>query len=238
MEPEKKGTSPWVWVGVGCLLAVFGFIAVVVAIGAWGFSQIRELGRTMEDPVARTELAAEFLVTSELPDGYNAVAAISIPFLMETVILTDKEPEENGQIRGFGERGFIYFKMLSVGEQEQELRDFFEGRTEDSQMLRQSSGVSIDTDEIIDRGTIEEEERTLRWAAYRGEIDRGTSELGDGLTTMVMFECPGAERVRMGIWFGPDPEPETPIDEADFSGSVADATEIQSFMAGFDVCSR
>ncbi len=238
MEPEQKRTSPWVFIGVGCLLAVFALVAVVVAIGAWGFSQFRQIARTMEDPVARAELAAEFLVTDELPEGYNVVAAISIPFLMETAVLTDKEPGEDGQISGFGERGFIYFKMLSFGEQEQELRDFFEGRTDDSQVLRQSSGFSVDTDELIERGVIEEESRTLRWVAYRGEIDRGSSGLGEGLTTMVMFECPGAERVRMGIWFGPDPSPDVPIDEADFSGSVADPAAIRSFLAPFDVCSR
>jgi len=217
---------------------VFGLVAVVVAIGAWGFSQIRELGRAMEDPVVRTELAIEFLATDELPEGYNAVAAISIPFLMETVVLTDKEPGEDDEIRGFGERSFIYFKMLSVGEQEQELRDFFEGRTDNSQLLRQNSGFTVDTDELIERGVIEEGTRTLRWAAYRGEIDRGSSEFGEGITTMVMFECPGTERVRMGVWFGPDPSPDMPIGEADFSGSIADPAAIQNFLAPFDVCSR
>lgn len=238
MDGEKKGTSPWVFIGVGCLLAVFALIAVVVGIGAWGFSQIRQLERTMEDPVARAELAAEFLVTDELPEGYNTVAAISIPFLMETVVLTDKELDEDGRVSGLGERGFIYFKTLSVGEQEQELRDFFEGRTEDSQVLQQGSGLTIDTDDLIGRGVIEEESRTLRWAAYRGEINRGSRQQGDGLTSMVMFECPGTERLRMGIWFGPDPFPETPVDEADFTGSVADPAAIQSFVAPFDVCSR
>ncbi len=69
MEAEQKGTSPWVFIGVGCLAAVFLLIAVVVAIGAWGFSQFRQFARTMEDPVARTELAIEFLATDELPEG-------------------------------------------------------------------------------------------------------------------------------------------------------------------------
>ncbi len=93
--------------------------------------------------------------------------------------------------------------------------------------------------EFVGRGTIEEEVRTLRWVAYRGEIrDRNQGNFGEGLNAMIMVECPAAERVRMGIWFGPDPSPDTPADEADFSGTVADETEIQRFMSGFDVCSR
>jgi hypothetical protein len=31
---EKRGTSPWVFIGIGCLLSVFLIVAVVVAIGA------------------------------------------------------------------------------------------------------------------------------------------------------------------------------------------------------------
>jgi len=235
---EKKGTSPWVFVGVGCLLAVFLVVAVVIAIGAWGFNQVRQLARTMEDPQARTALALEMLAADELPDGYNAMVAFSVPFLMETVIITDAEPDENGRIQRFGERGFIYFKTLSVGDQEQELRDFFEGKTDESQILDQSS-VHVDAREFIGRGTIEEDERTLRWVAYRGEIDnRGRRDFGEGLNAMIMVECPGAERVRMGIWFGPDPDPDTPADEADFTGTVADGAEIQRFMSRFDVCRR
>jgi len=235
---EKKGTSPWVFIGVGCLLSIFLIIAVIVGIGAWGFSRVRELQRTMEDPQARTALAQEMLVADELPEGYNAVVALSIPFLMETVVLSDKDPDDNGRIQGFDAHGFIYFKTLSVGEQEQELRDFFEGETDESQLLDQTS-IHVDVQEFVDRGVIEENERTLRWVSYRGEIgDRDRRSFGEGLNTMIMVECPGAERVRMGIWFGPDPDRETTAEQVDFSGTVADEAEIQRFMAHFDVCER
>ena len=235
---EKKRTSPWIYIGVGCLVSVFLIIAVIIAIGAWGFSQVRQLQRTMEDPEARTELAQEMLAADQLPDGYNTMVALSIPFLLETVIITDAEPDENGRVDRFGERGFIYLKTLSVGEQEQELRDFFEGKTDESQILEQTS-VRVDARELVARGTIEESDRTLRWAAYRGEIDnRRRSDFGEALNAMIMVECPGAERVRMGIWFGPDPDPDTPASEADFTGTVADEAEIQRFMSNFDVCRR
>ncbi len=235
---EKRGTSPWIFVGAGCLLAVLLVVAAIVAIGAWGVSQVREMQRTMEDPRARTDSALEMLAADELPEGYNPMIAISIPFLMETVVLTDAEPDDDGRIERFGERGFIYVKTLSVGEQEQELRDFFAGETNESQILDQTS-IRVDAREFVGRGVIEEDSRTLRWVAYRGEIgDRDRGDLGDGLNTMVMFECPGAERVRMGIWFAPDPDPDTPADEADFTATVADESEIRRFMSHFDVCRR
>ncbi len=199
---------------------------------------MRELQRSMEDPEARAELAKEMLVADELPDGYNTMVALSIPFLMETVILTDTEPDENGRIDRFGEHGFIYFKTLRMGEQEQELRDFFDGKTDDPRILDQTS-IRVDAREFVGRGTIEEDDRTMRWVAYRGDIDNRTErDFGEGLNAMIMVECPGAERVRMGIWFGPDPSPDAPADEADFGGTVADETEIQRFMSRFDVCSR
>ena len=238
MEDERR-TSPWVFVGVGCLVAVVILVAIVGSVIWWGVSAIRELEATMEDPVARTELARGMLAADEIPEGYNAVIALKIPFLMETVVLSDQEPDEDGRIDGFGERGFIYFKALSMGEQEQELRDFFDGETDSSDLLEQTTQVRVNAEEFIGRGVIEEDDRTLRWVTYRGEVgDRDSAQFGDGLTAMVMFECPGAERVRMGIWFGPDPDPDTPVDSADLSGSVADEVEIQRFMRNFDVCSR
>jgi hypothetical protein len=164
--------------------------------------------------------------------------ALSVPFIMETVILTDLEPTENGRLDRLGERGFIYFKTLSVGDQEQEMRDFFDGDAENPELLNQSS-IRVDAREFISRGTIEEPGRTLRYVAYRGEINgQMQANVEDALTTMIMFDCPAAERVRMGIWFGPDPSPDTPADETDFTGTVADEDAIQRFVANFDVCSR
>jgi len=238
MADESKRTSPWVFIGIGCLLAVFLVVAVVVAIGAWGFSQVRQMARTMEDPVARTEAASEMLGADALPEGYNAMISFSVPFLVETALLTDRAPDEDGSLERFGEHGFIYFKTLSVGNQEQELRDFFAGDADDAQVLNQTS-IRVNTRELIHRGVIEEADRTLRYVSYRGEVGTNNrSDIGEGINSMVMFDCPEAERVRMGIWFGPDPAPETPVEELDVSGTVADPGEIQRFMAHFDVCNR
>lgn len=238
MSNGEKRTSPWVFVGVGCLIAVFLVIAAIGSIVWYGFRMVREIEETMENPAARTEMALELLATDEIPEGYNALVAFSVPFLMETVVLSDREPDEDGRIEGFDERGFIWVKTLTFGEQERELRDFFEGRTDESALLEQQS-IRVNAREFVGRGALEEAGRTLRYVSYRGDLDTSAgSELDEGLTSMILVECPDDERMRMGIWFGPDPDPDSPPDDADFSGSVADEAEIQAFMRPFDVCRR
>lgn len=238
MMVEKKRTSPWVYVGVGCLVAVLAIVAVIVAIGAWGFTQVRQMQRTMEDPVARTAAAAETLGARELPEGYHAMVALSVPFgVMETTMLTDRQPDEDGNLRRFGEHGFVYFESMSVRDQAQKMRDFFAGTSDNTDEFFGNASIRVNDREFIARGTIDAATGTLRWATYRGRVAVSEQRDADmGLSAMVMFECPGAERMRMGIWFGPDRNPDTPIAQADFTGTVADPAEIQRFMAHFNVC--
>ena len=53
---------------------------------------------------------------------------------------------------------------------------------------------------------------------------------------MVMPECPGDHRLRFGMWFGPDPAPEKPVAEADFTGTNADPAALQEFLGHFKLC--
>jgi hypothetical protein len=144
-------------------------------------------------------------------------------------------------VHGFNERGLIYVKTLRLGEQEQELRDFFDGKIDDPEALRNFE-IDLDVDEMLDRGTFQEANRVLRWASYRGEIaandlDRGRQRK-QGLNAMVLIECPDDERLRFGIWFGPDPDPEAPAGSSALIGTPADPAAIQAFMSHFDVCSH
>jgi hypothetical protein len=40
----------------------------------------------------------------------------------------------------------------------------------------------------------------------------------------------------MGIWFGPDPSPDTPASDTDFSGTPADESAVREFMSHFHIC--
>jgi len=249
MSYQERGTSPWVYIGIGCLAAVLLLVAVVVGLGYIGYRTVRGTIEAMEDPVARADAAMRILGVDELPDGYYPMVGMSIPFLVETAVLSDQPPDETGGVPGFRERGFIYVKTLRFGEQEQELRDFFDGKIEDPEALRQFS-IDLDIDEMLGRGTFEEDDRTLRWAAYRGEIAAdqpggGAGEDGrrgrqrqQGLNAMVLIECPEDERLRFGIWFGPDPDPEAAAGSPALLGTPADGAAIQSFMSHFNVCGQ
>ena len=57
----------------------------------------------------------------------------------------------------------------------------------------------------------------------------------DGLVTMMLLECDD-DRRRVGIWFGPDPSPESPADFIDLTSTVGDDSEIESFMRPLEPC--
>jgi hypothetical protein len=231
MTAQKK-TSPWVWVLVGCLgiivIAVVGFAAMTFMAYRWG----KGVSDTLKDPVARTHKVQEILGTDRIPDGYYATMGITIPFLMEVAILSDVDPgPDMSKAQGFDERGFIYFKMLSFGEQDQELKDFFDGKTDDASVLRQNN-INVDVDEILDRGVIDNDDNTIRYLVQSGSIGMQGTRV-DGLTSLMMVECPGDTNTRMAIWFESDAAREG---SDDLAGTPGDSNAMREFMSQFRLC--
>lgn len=231
---QDKGLSPWVWVGCGCIGAIVALVAVAVGLGFWGVNKARELGESMTDPDQRTERALTALGASELPDGYYAVVAFSVPFVFDFAMLSDEPPKEDGEPT-MGRHGFLFVSFPSIGEGDEELYDFFEGRSEDIESLRREN-LDLDLDERLDRGLLERDTDDILWVTHRGRVTTEHAEDShDGLVTLTLFECDDARR-RLGVWFGPDDAPETPAEDVDLAGTVGDPAEIEAFMAAMEPC--
>lgn len=233
---SEQKTSPWIWIGCGCALAVFLVAAVVVGFGVLGVRKAQQIAEELETPEGRERAVLRTLGSDRLPDGYYPVVGIQIPFVMDMAILSDQPlPEGDPDDAEFGERGFIYFKMITFGSQQQELRDFFEGRTDDPDVLRENN-IDLRVREVVGRGEAEHPGSEVLFVAHRGRVRALGSSANEGLISTILIDCPDDERMRMGIWFGPDPDPEAEPDALDLTGTVGDAQEITSFLAPFRPC--
>lgn len=238
----RQGSQSCLLIGVGCAISIAVVAVVVGGLMFYGFRKAREVETTMKDPEARRSQALELLAADSLPEGYYAVTAFSIPFLMETVMLSDDEPEGEGDVESALERGdygLIYTRTRLFGDQKEQFENLFEGGGDPSG-LADRIPLRLRSHEPIRFGSADEPGRRLRWGTYRGTLgDHGGRNEAEGLWSAISIDCPDPRgRSRIAIWFGPDPDPEAPAAELDLTGSVGDAERIQALLAGFDVCSR
>jgi len=251
-RPAKKSTSPWVYVGCGCGAAVLLALAGMAGLTWWGFRQAKEIGDTMANPEKRAAKVQQVLAYKELPAGYYPAFSFSAPFgVMEMAILSDHEPSADSQAStdtgragrrdgnydpDFRERGFIYMSMRDFQNNREKMRRFLRGEAplpDDSPWAR--SNVSFDPRQVIRRGAFEGGGRQVLYTASRGEVSRRGHRHEEGIVTMVMPECSDS-RLRFGLWFGPDPAPDKPVNEADYAGTNADPAAIQEFVRHFELC--
>jgi hypothetical protein len=233
----SEKTSPWIWLGCGCAVLIFAIAATVAGIGVFGARKVKEITEELETPAGRERAVLRTLRAERLPEGYYPVIGVQIPFIMDMAILSDLPPVEGEETdeQRFEERGFVYLKMVTFGVQQQELQDFFEGRTDDPRVLRDNN-IDLDIDEVVGRGEVERTDAEVLFVVHRGEV-RALGSRGDqGLVTTILIDCPDDERMRMGIWWGPDPDPEAPAEGLALEGTVGDAEEIERFLAPIRPC--
>lgn len=242
MQPgaPKKQKSPWVYIGCGCAGLVVLAMAAMAVITYITYRQGKELAEGWTDPVKREARAKEVLPYDRLPEGYYPMGTISIPFFMDMAMFTDdpppagSTPKKGEETGGFKERGFIYVKARQMGKKAQELEDYVSGKGPAPDWLDVKAKVN-DTD-IIKRGEVQANGMKIAYTASRGDVDHDGKST-KGITTMMLLGCPTQDRrIRVGIWFGPDPDPSKPPKELDLTGTNADPEEIRKFAEHFRFC--
>ena len=53
---------------------------------------------------------------------------------------------------------------------------------------------------------------------------------------MSLIECEGDSRLRIGIWFVPDPDPDAAPEELELTGTPGDPDAMADFYSHFDLC--
>ena len=197
MAAERR--SPWLYALFGCLGLVAVIVVVIGVLTFVGVRTARNIAADNEDPERRGQRALEILGADEVPGGYHAVAVVSVPFVIDMAILSDLPSGAEPWAGEFGERGFYYVQALWGGD---DLRAFFDGETSEAQTLL-DMGLELDLEENLERGGLDRRDVAARWATFRGSTMFGPGEEIGELVTLIEFDCPGDERMRMGIWFGP-----------------------------------
>lgn len=236
-RPRRQSTSPWVYVGCGCAAVAFLAIAGIAGMSWWGYKKGKEIEKAYSTPEGREQMIRDVLPYDQLPAGYYPGVSVSIPMIMDVAILTDQEDgldDGDGEGDQFDERGFIYLSVHSWVGDEAELRRYVRGEGNRPKWLGDSD-TEFDKGEIIRRGAVQVDGQEILYEASRGSISRGGEE-DKGIVALLAVDCPGDSRARLGIWFGPDPDPAKPVDQLDLAGTPADPSAIQSFAGNFRFC--
>lgn len=246
---ERSQTSPWIYIGVGCLLAVLLVVGSCVAIGWFGIEKAREMAEEMTDPEKREAKVLATLGAEELPPGYYAVMGMSMPLgVMEMAMLSDEPPREDAEGRSvpgeLGRRGLVYVTQRDFGNGREQLSAYLRGESEDRGPLKNiQTNVDFDRRELLGRGEIEVEGTAYLYATYAGSVSMSGHEDVDAVTTVFQPLC-ADDKVRSGIWWVPrtaDPDPEGDVEASgaagpDPSGAPADPEALRELIGYFDLC--
>ncbi len=233
MSSEKK-SSPWLWIGCGCLLAILLLVGGVAGCGYLGFNRLKNFQEEMTDPDARDRKAERMLGGGGIPNGYRSQLAIGVPFFFDLVVLSDGEILDLVEQPSFDgltaeQVGEHVFSLVEFKRGEWELEDvasLFDGREKD--------GVSIDPGfrfgslEELESGSLDLPETSVEYSLRRGELS-GVGDVLSGTMAMLSIDCAGDDRSRLGVWFRRD-------GDLGLSEATLSAEEVSSFLSSMALC--
>ena len=232
-EDVQKKRSPWVYVGMGCGLA----LVMLCGLGAVLFFGVVKMGRDfaedLNDPARRTSKAIKQAnaILGAVPEGYNAAFSFGIPLLFDMVMFVDAPLLEDGGVPDF-KRQFVFMRMME-NDRSREMKAFFQNA--DAGTLS-AEGLSVESSQEIGRGSFNHRDRRVSWVSLRGRMHNQMQQIADqdSLITSMLFECTDSGQVRIGTWQMRWPEGGV----QDVSGTVADPAEMQKLLAPLSPCGK
>ncbi len=230
-------TSPWVYVGWGCAVVAALIVLAVGGMAWWGYRLAKGIERDFKDPAARQAKTRAVVPYETLPAGYHPLGGISVPFLMDMAMFTDRPPDAIDQGDEFDRSAFFFISVRSFDpKDEEEFLRFLRGEGPEPEALARAN-VGYEAREAVAQGTLEAGGGMLLYQARRGSLDTDQGE-AEGVVDIFLVDCPRRDdnRMRIGIWFGPDPNPAAAAAEADWTGTPADPEALRAFAGHFSLC--
>ncbi len=236
---KQRGTPLWVTLGCGCGLLVLLGIGAVVAAGYFGVSAFKGYVEDMKDPAARAAKAGEILGAEQLPEGYTALLFLHIPWLLDTVILSDSEPavidgdDFELESDAVGQHLFVYFSLPEGGMDHDEFERKLRGEVS-NEGIRTDLDLDLESEQELSRGSFELGDQALSYVGHRGELDLNDGDV-DGIFSQVLIDCPGDDLTRAAVWFQRGDEHDSGPN-AEIGDTPADENTLRRFMDHFSVC--
>lgn len=234
----QKQTSPWVYVGIGCLVVIVAAVAVTGSCVYMGYRAASSIKEMTLDPERREAAVLEQLDVATLPSGYYPAAAFSFPYLIDASILTDRPPDEEERVDGFDQYAFLFAEVRPFGSVVEQVREVVEG-TRDNLDFVETDAFDVRRDQLLTRGEFDYQQGTVDFSAHRARV-RNEGETEETIIAVFHLQCPDSSKVRFGAWLAPaPPEPEGVDAEADpelYRGTPADADALKAFLENFRLC--
>ena len=185
----------------GCVLCGLVVVAALLAVVYYSVQSANRHAGYGAEPTVRTAEALSILGARSFPAGYYAASVMTLPGLVEAVVLTGVPPDQDAAIEPFRRRLFIYLKTRTSSPadvpedfQIKPLLDVWPGRLK----LELEETPAGEWERA--RGSVQFPTYQAVWRMGRGSASLGPGEL-DGAFMLLSLECLDDDRQRTALWF-------------------------------------